>query len=48
MKDTYPENYKNAEFVKKYLKIEEDSFRVTLNSGIKLLTSEMKLLEKVT
>ena len=42
----YEENKKNAEFVKKYLKIEEESFRKTLSSGLKLLEKEMQDLKK--
>ena len=40
----YSENRKNQPFVEKYLKLEEDGFRKTLASGLKLLEKEMKEL----
>ena len=41
----YSENDKNKDFVEKYLKIEEESFRKTLNSGMKLLNNEITQLQ---
>ena len=43
--DEYPEIWANKEFVEKYLKSEEDSFRKTLNSGMKLLDKEVETLK---
>ena len=43
--DEYPEIWANKEFVEKYLKSEEDSFRKTLNSGMKLLDKEVESLK---
>lgn len=37
----YREALKNLEFVQKYLELEEDSFRRTLSSGLKLLEKKM-------
>jgi alanyl-tRNA synthetase len=42
----YPENEKNREFVEKYLKLEEESFRKTLKSGLKLLNTEIDKIKK--
>ena len=42
----YPENNKNKDFVEKYLRLEEESFRKTLFSGMKLLNNEIKDLQK--
>jgi alanyl-tRNA synthetase len=44
----YEDNRKNLDFVVKYLKIEEENFRKTLASGLKLLDKEIKNLEKET
>ena len=41
----YPENEKNKDFVEKYLRLEEESFRKTLNSGMKLLNGEIQFLK---
>lgn len=43
--EEYPEVWANKEFVEKYLKSEEDSFRKTLNSGMKLLDKEIENLQ---
>ena len=37
---------KNKDFVEKYLRLEEESFRKTLNSGMKLLNGEIQLLKE--
>ena len=42
----YPENEKNRDFVEKYLRLEEESFRKTLSSGLKLLNQEIENLKK--
>jgi alanyl-tRNA synthetase len=42
----YEENRKNRDFVVKYLKLEEDGFRKTLASGLKLLEKEVSELKK--
>ena len=41
----YPENEKNKDFVEKYLRLEEESFKKTLNSGMKLLNGEIQFLK---
>jgi alanyl-tRNA synthetase len=41
----YKENAKNKDFVIKYLRLEEDSFRKTLASGLKLLEKEIAQLK---
>ncbi len=41
----YPEIQQNADFIKKFLRIEEESFRKTLSSGLKLLHKEIELLK---
>ena len=41
----YKENAKNKDFVVKYLRLEEDSFRKTLASGLKLLEKEIAALK---
>ena len=44
--EEYSENAKNRDFVVKYLRLEEDGFRKTLASGLKLLEKEIKELKK--
>jgi len=44
--EEYKENAKNLDFVVKYLKLEEDSFRKTLASGLKLLEKEITQLKE--
>jgi alanyl-tRNA synthetase len=41
----YEENNKNIDFVKKYLRLEEDGFRKTLASGLKLLNKQIENLK---
>ncbi len=42
----FPDIRNNQQFVEKYLRLEEDSFRKTLSSGLKLLEKEISLLKK--
>ncbi len=42
----YAENKKNKDFVIKYLRLEEEGFRKTLASGLKLLEKNIKMLKK--
>lgn len=43
--DLYTENKKNRDFVVKYLRLEEEGFRKTLASGLKLLEKEITQLK---
>ncbi len=42
----YVENEKNLEFAKKYMRLEEESFRKTLSSGMKLLDEKISNLKR--
>ncbi len=42
----YPDTRNNQQFVEKYLKLEEESFRKTLSSGLKLLNKEIESLRE--
>jgi alanyl-tRNA synthetase len=44
--EEYPENLSNKEMAIKFLKLEEDSFRKTLTSGLNLLEKEKSRLQK--
>ncbi len=45
MKIAYPELLKNRDYIKKIVKIEEESFSKTLDQGINLVNSEIKTLK---
>jgi len=44
----FPDIRNNQQFVEKYLRLEEDSFRKTLSSGLKLLEKEINNLKKAS
>ena len=46
--DSYPDNRNNIDFAKKYLTLEEESFRRTLKSGLRLLEKEVEGMEGKT
>lgn len=45
MKGAYPDLEKNLEYIKKIVKIEEESFSKTLDQGIQLVNNEIKYLK---
>ncbi|MGL4534137.1 MAG: alanine--tRNA ligase [Fusobacteriaceae bacterium] len=46
MKEAYPDLIKNLEYIKKIVKIEEESFSKTLDQGIQLVNNEIKYLKE--